>query len=117
MTRVTCAVSSKQRVKKMLSQTKGFWGRRKNVKRQAHSALMKAKAYNYRDRKNKKRVFRRLWISRIGVAARSVGLSYSRFMGLCVKGGVDCNRKLLSELAYCGDNSFSLLAASIQNVE
>lgn len=117
MVRVTCAASSRAHRKRFLRKVKGFWGDRKNHKRQSRSALMKAMAYNYRDRKNRKRFFRQLWITRIGVAARACGCSYSVFMGALAKSGIQCNRKTLAEMAFAGDGAFALLASTVLNAK
>ncbi len=90
----------------MLKQAKGYWGRRKNNIRRANETLIRALAYAYRDRRQRKRDFRRLWIARINAAVRPYGLSYSKFMGSLKKAGVELDRKALSEMAIREPESF-----------
>ncbi|MBN2854139.1 50S ribosomal protein L20, partial [Patescibacteria group bacterium] len=92
-------VASKARRKKILKRTKGFFGRRKNVWTVAKNAHDKALSYAYRDRRKKKSEFRALWIQRINAAVREYGLSYSQFIGLLNKKGIEINRKVLADLA------------------
>ena len=99
MPRVKRGVTARARHKKIFALTKGFRLRRNNVFRVAKQAAMRAGQYAYRDRRNKKRVFRRLWIARINAAARLNGLSYSKFMFGLKQAGVDMNRKMLAEMA------------------
>jgi len=99
MVRVTSAVPSKKRKKRLFKKAKGFYGDRKNHLRLTKDAVMKAMAFNYIHRKKKKSEFRSLWISRIGVAARLYGMSYSRLMDGLTKSGCQINRKMLAELA------------------
>ena len=99
MPRVKRGVTARARHKKVLDLAKGFRGRRKNVYRVAKQAVMKAGQYAYRDRRNKKRVFRALWIARINAAARINGLSYSKLINGLTKAGVEVNRKMLADLA------------------
>ena len=99
MARIKRAQNRKVRTKKLFSRSKGFFGARKNTRRQANEAVMHARANAYTGRKQKKRMFRRLWITRIGAASRLHGLSYSQFMNGLNKAGVTLNRKALSELA------------------
>ncbi|MFZ0566108.1 MAG: 50S ribosomal protein L20 [Chlamydiales bacterium] len=99
MVRVTCARASRRRRKRVLKQAKGFWGDRKNHIRQSTNAVMKALAYNYHHRKMKKRDFRSLWISRIGIAAKANGISYSKLIAGLKRAECDLNRKMLSEMA------------------
>lgn len=110
MVRVTNAVASHRRKKRLLKRAKGFWGDRKNHLRITKDAVMKAMAYNYHHRKRRKRDFRRLWIVRIGVAARMNGLSYSRLIDGLRKGGCAINRKMLSELALRDPHAFEKVA-------
>ena len=104
--RVKRGVPSRKRRKRLLKQAKGFWGRRKNNIRRANETLIRALAYAYRDRRQRKRDFRRLWITRINAAVRPYGLSYSKFMGSLKKAGVELDRKALSEMAIREPESF-----------
>lgn len=111
MVRVTNAVASHRRKKRLLKRAKGFWGDRKNHLRVTKDAVMKALAFNYHHRKRRKRDFRRLWIVRIGVAARMNGLSYSRLIDGLHKAGCAINRKMLSELALREPKAFEHVAS------
>ena len=106
MPRSVNAVASRTRRKKVLKQTKGYFGRRKNVWTVAKNAHEKALSYSYRDRKVKKRKFRALWIQRINAAARLNGMSYSQFMGGLKKANVEINRKVLASLAIDHPKAF-----------
>ena len=99
MPRVKRGVTARARHKKVLYQAKGYRGRRKNVYRIAKQAVMKAGQYAYRDRRQRKRQFRALWIARINAAAREVGLTYSRFMNGLKKASIEVDRKVLADLA------------------
>ena len=99
MARVKRGVTSHAKHKKTLEQAKGFYGRRKNTIRIAKQAVEKSMQYAYRDRKNKKRTFRALWIQRINAGVREFGLTYSRFIDGLAKAGIEIDRKVLSELA------------------
>src|SRR4028118_1379129 len=99
MPRVKRGVVARARHKKILALAKGFRGRRKNVFRIAKQAVMRAGQYAYRDRRNKKRVFRTLWIARINAASRSMGVTYSKFMAGLKKAQVDIDRKVLADMA------------------
>ncbi len=110
MPRVKRGVTARARHKKVFKQTKGFRGRRKNVYRIAKQALMKAGQYAYRDRRNKKRTFRALWIARINAAARECGLSYSAFMNGLKKASIDLDRKVLADLAVFDKPAFAKIA-------
>ncbi|MBT3561588.1 MAG: 50S ribosomal protein L20, partial [Flavobacteriaceae bacterium] len=94
MPRSVNSVASRQRRKKILKQAKGYFGRRKNVWTVAKNAVEKGLTYAYRDRKNKKRTFRALWITRINAGARLHGLSYSELMGKLKANNIDINRKV-----------------------
>jgi large subunit ribosomal protein L20 len=109
MTRVTCAASSRKRRKRMLKRAKGFFGDRKNHVRQSANAVMSALSFNYRHRKQKKRDFRSLWISRVGVAAKVNGMSYSKLIHGLKIAGVDLNRKMLAEMAVHDPESFKMV--------
>ncbi len=99
MARVKRGVTAHAKHKKVLKQAKGFYGRRKNTIRVAKAATDKAMQYSYRDRKNKKRTIRALWIQRLNAAVREFGLTYSRFIDGMNKAGVTLDRKVLSDLA------------------
>src|ERR671925_149664 len=107
MPRVKRGVTARARHKKVLDQAKGYRGRRKNVYRIAKEAVMKAGQYAYRDRRNKKREFRALWITRINAGARDAGLTYSQFMAGVKKTAVDIYRKALADLAVFDKPAFS----------
>ena len=99
MPRVKRGVTVRARHKKVLALAKGYRGRRKNVYRVAKQAVMKAGQYAYRDRRQRKRQFRQLWIARINAAARECGLSYSKFMNGLKKASIEIDRKVLADLA------------------
>src|SRR4051794_36916903 len=109
MPRVKRGVTARARHKKVLDQAKGYRGRRKNVYRIAKEAVMRAGQYAYRDRRNKKREFRSLWIQRINAGARMNGLTYSQFMDGLHKAGIEVDRKVLSDIAAQEPDSFKLL--------
>ena len=106
MPRVKRGVTARARHKKVLAQAKGYRGRRKNVYKIAKQAVMKAGQYAYRDRRNKKRDFRSLWITRINAGARSAGVTYSQFMAGLKKSGIDMDRKVLADLAVFDKAAF-----------
>jgi large subunit ribosomal protein L20 len=110
MPRVKRGVTARARHKKVFKQTKGFRGRRKNVFRVAKQALMKAGQYAYRDRRNKKRTFRALWIARINAAVRELGMSYSTFMAGLKRANIDIDRKVLADLAVTDKAAFDKIA-------
>lgn len=99
MARVKRGVTAHAKHKKTLDAAKGFRGRRKNTIRTAKAAVDKAMQYSYRDRKNKKRTFRALWIQRLNAAVRECGITYSRFIDGLGKAGIELDRKVLSEMA------------------
>jgi len=99
MARVKGAVRTRARHKKVLRLAKGYFGAKSKLYRIANEAVMKSLSYAYRDRKQKKRDFRKLWITRINAAARMNGLSYSRFMNALKKAGITLNRKVLADMA------------------
>ncbi|HXL04098.1 MAG: 50S ribosomal protein L20 [Firmicutes bacterium] len=115
MPRVKGGATAKRRHKKVLKSAKGFTGANGKVYRRANEAVMKSLHYSYRDRRNKKRDFRRLWITRINAAARMNGMSYSRFIDGLQKAGVDINRKVLAELAVNDQEAFSELVKIARN--
>ncbi len=106
MPRVKRGVTARARHKKVLDQAKGYRGRRKNVYRIAKQAVMKAGQYAYRDRRNRKREFRSLWIVRINAGAREMGVSYSQFMAGLKKAGIEVDRKVLADLAVFDKPAF-----------
>ena len=109
MSRVKRGVTAKARHKKILALAKGYRGRRKNVYRVAKQAVMKAGQYAYRDRRQRKRVFRQLWIIRINAAARENGLSYSKFMNGLRRATIEVDRKVLADLAVFDKATFAQL--------
>ncbi|MDR1849639.1 MAG: 50S ribosomal protein L20 [Zoogloeaceae bacterium] len=111
MSRVKRGVTAHARHKKVLALAKGYRGRRKNVYRIAKQAVMKAGQYAYRDRRQRKRQFRALWIVRINAAAREFGLKYSTFMNGLKKANIEVDRKVLSDLAVFDRPAFNALAA------
>ncbi len=110
MSRVKRGVVARARHKKIIKQAKGYQGRRKNVFRVAKQAVIKAGQYAYRDRRQRKRQFRALWIVRINAAARECGLSYSRFMNGLAKAGIEIDRKVLADIAVADKPGFGKLA-------
>nr|VFK08333.1 MAG: LSU ribosomal protein L20P [Candidatus Kentron sp. LPFa]VFK14774.1 MAG: LSU ribosomal protein L20P [Candidatus Kentron sp. LPFa]VFK24998.1 MAG: LSU ribosomal protein L20P [Candidatus Kentron sp. LPFa]VFK65045.1 MAG: LSU ribosomal protein L20P [Candidatus Kentron sp. UNK]VFK69667.1 MAG: LSU ribosomal protein L20P [Candidatus Kentron sp. UNK] len=110
MPRVKRGVTAHARHKKVIKQAKGYYGRRKNVYRVAKQAVIKAGQYAYRDRRQRKRRFRALWIIRINAAARECGLSYSRFMNGLKKANIEVDRKILSDIAIFDKPAFVALA-------
>jgi len=110
MPRVKRGVTARARHKKILKQAKGYRGRRKSVFRVAKQAVIKAGQYAYRDRRQRKRQFRALWIARINAAARICGLSYSRFIDGLNKAGVALDRKVLADIAVFDKAAFAVLA-------
>jgi len=111
MPRVKRGVTAHARHKKILKLAKGYRGRRKNVYRIAKEAVMKAGQYAYRDRRQRKRQFRALWIARINAAAREFGLSYSVFMNGLKKASIDIDRKVLADLAVFDKGAFETIVA------
>ena len=107
MPRVKRGVTARARHKKILALAKGYRGRRKNVFRVAKQAVMKAGQYAYRDRRNRKRVFRRLWIARINAAARECGITYSQFINGMNKAGIALDRKVLADIAVHDKAAFA----------
>lgn len=107
MPRVNHAVATKKRKKKVLKQSKGYWGARSRLFRTAREAVDRAQAYAYRDRRQRKRDFRRLWIVRINAAARRNGMSYSQLVHGLGQAGVAINRKVLADLAVRDPTAFA----------
>jgi len=114
MPRVSTNVARLKRKNQILKQAKGYFGRRKNLYKTAKEAVERAHKYAYRDRKNRKREFRRLWIVRINAATRQHGLSYSRFINGLQKAGIEMNRKQLADLAVRDASAFGQLVAQVQ---
>lgn len=112
MVRITNSVASRRRTKRLLKKCKGFYGDRKNHLKLSKDALMSALNFNYRHRKLRKRDFRSLWITRIGVAAKMNGLSYSRMINGLSKVGCTLNRKVLADLAISDPSAFTAIAGS-----
>ncbi len=110
MPRVKRGVTAHRRHKRVLRQTKGYQGLRRHSIKKAREALMKAWSHAYRDRRNRKREFRRLWVQRINAAARQEGMSYSQFMAGAKAAGIELNRKMLADLAYSEPAAFKALA-------
>jgi len=114
MPRSVNSVASRARRKKILKQARGYYGRRKNVYTVAKNAVEKGLTYAYRDRKNKKRIFRRLWITRINAAVKSEGMSYSKFIHALNEKGIKMNRKVLADLAMNNPESFKEIIKSVK---
>ena len=110
MARVKRGVAAKRRHKKILNKAKGYYGARSSVYRVAKQAVIKAGQYAYRDRRQRKREFRALWITRINAAARLHGLSYSRFINGLNRAGVEVDRKVLADIAVHDADAFAALA-------
>ncbi len=115
MPRVKRGVTAHRRHRKILSQAKGYRGRRKNVFRVAKQAVIRAGQYAYRDRRQRKRHFRSLWIVRINAAARLHGMSYARFMSGLKKAGIELDRKVLAEIAVFDEAAFAELVAAAKS--
>ena len=107
-------VAAKDRRGKILKAAKGYFGRRKNVHTVAKNAVEKGMQYAYRDRKNKKRTFRALWIARINAGTRLHGMSYSQFMGKIHANGIELNRKVLADLAMNHPEAFKAVLDKIK---
>ncbi|EMP57085.1 50S ribosomal protein L20 [Marinobacter santoriniensis NKSG1] len=107
MARVKRGVVARRRHKKIMNQAKGYYGARSRVYRVAKQAVIKAGQYAYRDRRNRKRAFRALWISRINAGARANGLSYSRLIAGLKKANVEIDRKVLADLAMNEQQAFA----------
>ncbi|MBE6261632.1 MAG: 50S ribosomal protein L20 [Prevotella sp.] len=107
-------VASRAKRKRILKLTRGYFGARKNVWTVAKNTWEKGLTYAYRDRKNKKRNFRALWIQRINAAARQEGMSYSVLMGKLAKAGIEINRKVLADLALNNPEAFKAIVAKVK---
>ena len=115
MARVKRGVTSKAKHKKVLKAVKGQWGRRKNTIRVAKQAMEKAMQYAYRDRRNKKRDFKALWIQRINAGVRAEGLTYAKFINGLAKSKIKLDRKVLAELAYNNPEVFKSVVKKVQS--
>jgi large subunit ribosomal protein L20 len=115
VTRVKGGIVTRRRHQKVLKLTQGQYGTRHRLFRRANEAMMKSLKYAYRDRRNRRRELRRLWIARINAAARQNGLSYSRFMHGLKEAGVELDRKALAELAVSDNRAFAELVALAQS--
>ena len=115
MARVKRGVTSRAKHKKVLKAVKGQWGRRKNTIRVAKQAMEKAMQYAYRDRRNKKRDFKSLWIQRINAGVRAEGLTYAKFINGLAKSKIKLDRKVLAELAYSNPEAFKSVVKKVQS--
>lgn len=114
MPRAVNKVASRKRRKRIMKMAKGYFGARKNVWTVAKNAVEKGLAYSYRDRRQKKRNFRSLWIQRINAGAREHGMSYSQFMGAIKKEGIELNRKVLADLAMNHPDAFKAIVDKVK---
>ncbi len=114
MPRVNNAVAARRKRKKVMKQTKGYFGRRKNVWTVSKNAYEKGLSYAYRDRRKKKAEFRALWIQRINAAVREYDMSYSEFMGKLSKADIEINRKVLADLAMNDPKAFEAIVKKVQ---
>ena len=115
MARVKRGVTSHAKHKKVLKAVKGQWGRRKNTIRVARQAMEKAMQYAYRDRRNKKKDFKSLWIQRINAGVRAEGLTYSKFINGLSKSGIKLDRKILAEIACDNPEAFKIIVKKAQS--
>jgi len=115
MSRVKGGVVTRRRHKKILKMTKGQWGTKHNLFRRANEAMMKSQWYAYRDRRQRRRDLRRLWIARINAAARLNGLSYSRFMHGLKVANIELDRKVLADIAVRDAGTFASLVATVKD--
>ena len=115
MARVKRGTTSHAKHKKVLKAVKGQWGRRKNTIRVARQAMEKAMQYAYRDRRNKKRDFKSLWIQRINAGVRAEGLTYSKFINGLNRSGIKIDRKILAEIAYDNPEAFKTIVKKAQS--
>ena len=115
MPRVKRGVTSRAKHKKVLKAVKGQWGRRKNTIRAAKQAMEKSMQYAYRDRRNKKRDFKSLWIQRINAGVRAEGLTYAKFINGLAKSKIKLDRKVLAELAYNNPEVFKSVVKKVQS--
>ena len=117
MARVKRGVTSKAKHKKILKSVKGQWGRRKNTIRTARQGLEKAMQYSYRDRRNKKREFKSLWIQRINAGVREHGMSYNQFINGVKKSEINIDRKILADIAQNNPNTFKFIVDKIRQTK
>jgi large subunit ribosomal protein L20 len=110
MPRIKRSQAARKKRRKVLEQARGYFGRRHSSYRLAKEQVDRSLVYAYRDRKNRKRVMRRLWIQRINAAARREGLSYNQFVSGCRKAGIELDRKVLADLAVSDPASFGKIA-------
>jgi large subunit ribosomal protein L20 len=110
MPRVKRSVHARKKRRKVLAQAKGYWGIKKSSYKYAKEQVEHSLVYAYRDRKNRKRTFRRLWIMRINAAARAEGLSYNQFVAGCKKANIELDRKVLADLAVSDPPAFRAIA-------
>ena len=110
MPRVKRSVHARKKRRKVLEEAKGYWGLKSTNYRYAKEQVDRSLVYAYRDRKNRKRTFRRLWIVRINAAARANGLSYNQFVAGCKKAEIELDRKVLAELAVSDPDAFGMIA-------
>jgi large subunit ribosomal protein L20 len=115
MPRAKGGFKTRKRRRKLLEKAKGYYGAKSRLFRVATEAVDKAMQYAYRDRKNKKREFRALWITRINAGVRALGMSYSQFMARLKKAEIALNRKALADLAYNDPSAFSQLVEKVKN--
>src|ERR671935_2354371 len=115
MPRVKRSVHARKKRRKVLAQAKGYWGLKKSSYRYAKEQVEHSLAYAYRDRKNKKRTFRRLWITRINAGARANGLSYNQFVAGLKKANIELDRKVLADLAVCAPEGFARVASQAES--
>ncbi len=113
MSRVTCAVSSRKRRKRVLERAKGFYGNSSRNIRTVYDAVNKAKSHAYEGRKQKKQQYRALWVVRINIACRDLGTTYSKFMNGLHKAGIELNRKVLADLAVFEPQQFKALVEKV----
>ena len=114
MPRAKTGIIRRRRHKKVLKRAKGFWGSRSKQYRNAFQTLLNAATYEYRDRRNKKRDFRRLWIQRINAGARLHGMNYSTFIGGLKRANIDLNRKVLADMAVRDPAAFGGIVAQVK---
>jgi large subunit ribosomal protein L20 len=114
MARVKRGVTTNRRHKKVISRAEGYWGRKKNVFRRAHEQLMKSGQYAYRDRRNRKRDMRRLWIARISAACKLNEMKYSDFIHALIEHGIALDRKILSDIAIHDADAFRAVVDSVR---
>ena len=110
MPRVKRSVHARKKRRKVLEQAKGYWGLKHSSYKHAKEQVEHSLVYAYRDRKNKKRTFRRLWITRINAASRAHGLSYNQFVHGCQQAGIELDRKVLADLAVSDPEAFGAIA-------